>query len=76
MAVVPETKEVTRNGLVWLDNERQDAMGKRKKKVEGDAGAMVEMRAESGVAAGSWDRAERPRVDLHPTQGKLRWEAA
>ncbi len=23
---------------------------------------------------GSWSRAERPRVDLHPTQAKLRWE--
>jgi hypothetical protein len=23
---------------------------------------------------GSWDRKERPRVDLHPLQGKLRWE--
>lgn len=25
---------------------------------------------------GSWDRVDRPRVDLHPTQGKLRWERA
>ncbi len=25
---------------------------------------------------GSWDRRERPRVDEHPTQPKLRWEAA
>jgi hypothetical protein len=24
---------------------------------------------------GSWSRAERPRVDIHPTQEKLRWEA-
>lgn len=24
---------------------------------------------------GSWDREERPRVDLHPTQTKLLWEA-
>ncbi len=24
---------------------------------------------------GSWNRRERPRVDAHPTQGKLRWEA-
>lgn len=23
---------------------------------------------------GSWDRKARPRVDRHPTQGKLRWE--
>lgn len=23
---------------------------------------------------GSWSRRERPRVDAHPTQGKLRWE--
>jgi len=23
---------------------------------------------------GSWDRGERPRVDKHPTQGKLLWE--
>ncbi len=29
---------------------------------------------ESG--GGSWSRAERPRIDLHPTQVKLRWEAA
>lgn len=27
------------------------------------------------AGGGSWDRAARPRVDLHPTQGKLRWEA-
>lgn len=27
------------------------------------------------AGGGSWDRANRPRVDLHPTQGKLRWEA-
>lgn len=25
---------------------------------------------------GSWNRKSRPRVDLHPTQAKLRWEAA
>lgn len=25
---------------------------------------------------GSWDRRTRPRVDQHPTQAKLRWEAA
>lgn len=25
---------------------------------------------------GSWSRHERPRVDTHPTQGKLLWEAA
>ena len=25
---------------------------------------------------GSWSRDRRPRVDTHPTQGKLRWEAA
>lgn len=25
---------------------------------------------------GSWSRKERPRVDKHPTQRKLRWEAA
>lgn len=28
------------------------------------------------AGGGSWDRAERPRVDLHPTQEKIRWEAA
>ncbi|HMB37397.1 MAG TPA: XF1762 family protein [Methylomirabilota bacterium] len=28
------------------------------------------------VGGGSWSRESRPRVDLHPTQGKLRWEAA
>lgn len=28
-----------------------------------------------GVAGGgSWDRRERPRVDTHPTQSKLKWE--
>lgn len=27
------------------------------------------------TGGGSWDRASRPRVDKHPTQGKLRWEA-
>lgn len=26
------------------------------------------------AGGGSWSRAERPRVDLHPTQTKLRWE--
>lgn len=31
---------------------------------------------EIGAAGGgSWDRAERPRVDTHPTQEKIRWEA-
>ncbi len=29
-----------------------------------------------GAGGGSWSRAARPRVDLHPTQRKLRWEAA
>lgn len=28
------------------------------------------------AGGGSWSRAERPRVDTHPTQGKFRWEAA
>mgnify|MGYP006888295455 CR=1 FL=1 len=27
------------------------------------------------AGGGSWSRESRPRVDLHPTQGKLRWEA-
>lgn len=27
------------------------------------------------AGGGSWSRAARPRVDLHPTQEKLRWEA-
>lgn len=28
------------------------------------------------AGGGSWSRSSRPRVDKHPTQGKLRWEAA
>lgn len=28
------------------------------------------------AGGGSWSRRDRPRVDLHPTQRKLRWEAA
>jgi hypothetical protein len=28
------------------------------------------------AGGGSWDRAERPRIDEHPTQVKIRWEAA
>ncbi len=28
------------------------------------------------AGGGSWSRDERPRVDTHPTQEKLRWEAA
>lgn len=28
------------------------------------------------AGGGSWSREGRPRVDLHPTQGKLRWEKA
>lgn len=28
------------------------------------------------AGGGSWSRDGRPRVDLHPTQTKLRWEAA
>ena len=28
------------------------------------------------AGGGSWDRPNRPRVDLHPTQEKLRWEVA
>lgn len=27
------------------------------------------------AGGGTWHRRTRPRVDLHPTQGKLRWEA-
>ena len=28
------------------------------------------------AGGGSWNRKERPRVDTHPTQAKLRWELA
>jgi len=28
------------------------------------------------AGGGSWSRPSRPRVDTHPLQGKLRWEAA
>jgi hypothetical protein len=28
------------------------------------------------AGGGTWDRKGRPRVDTHPTQAKLRWEAA
>lgn len=28
------------------------------------------------AGGGTWSRKGRPRVDLHPTQSKLRWEAA
>ena len=28
------------------------------------------------AGGGSWHRTSRPRVDKHPTQGKLRWEMA
>ena len=28
------------------------------------------------AGGGSWDRPSRPRVDIHPTQEKLRWEVA
>ena len=28
------------------------------------------------AGGGSWNRRSRPRVDTHPTQGKLRWEAS
>jgi hypothetical protein len=28
------------------------------------------------AGGGSWSRKDRPRVDLHPTQAKLRWEPA
>lgn len=28
------------------------------------------------AGGGSWSRRERPRIDTHPTQRKLRWEAA
>lgn len=27
------------------------------------------------AGGGTWSRKDRPRVDTHPTQGKLRWEA-
>ncbi len=27
------------------------------------------------AGGGSWSRRDRPRVDLHPLQQKLRWEA-
>lgn len=35
-------------------------------------GAGFKLLGEAG--GGSWSRKERPRVDLHPTQQKLRWE--
>lgn len=35
-------------------------------------GAGFRLIGEAG--GGSWSRTERPRVDLHPTQEKLRWE--
>lgn len=35
-------------------------------------GAGFRLIGEAG--GGSWDRVARPRVDLHPTQTKLRWE--
>lgn len=35
-------------------------------------GAGFKLIGEAG--GGSWDRVDRPRVDLHPTQEKLRWE--
>ncbi len=28
------------------------------------------------AGGGSWSREQRPRIDLHPTQGKIRWEVA
>lgn len=28
------------------------------------------------AGGGSWSRADRPRVDAHPLQGKIRWELA
>lgn len=28
------------------------------------------------AGGGTWDRKDRPRIDTHPTQGKLRWEVA
>ena len=28
------------------------------------------------AGGGSWSRKDRPRVDMHPTQKKIRWEAA
>ncbi len=28
------------------------------------------------AGGGSWSRRERPRIDTHPTQAKLRWEMA
>lgn len=28
------------------------------------------------AGGGSWSRRERPRIDTHPTQGKLKWEIA
>ena len=30
---------------------------------------------DTGAGGGSWDRQSRPRVDTHPLQTKLRWEA-
>jgi hypothetical protein len=32
------------------------------------------LRCVGKAGGGSWSREGRPRVDLHPTQGKLRWE--
>lgn len=32
------------------------------------------MRFIGEAGGGSWSRSSRPRVDTHPTQGKLRWE--
>jgi len=40
----------------------------------GSAMRATGMRLIGEAGGGSWDRKERPRVDDHPTQAKLRWE--
>jgi len=43
---------------------------------EEGGGAMraTSMKLIGEAGGGTWNRKERPRVDEHPTQGKLRWE--
>ena len=45
--------------------------------LESEGGASLRgagWRCVAETRGGSWDRKARPRVDRHPTQGKLRWE--
>ena len=83
-ATLEVTRCCTRNACSWLYGRAwraAQALGYRKLvtyTLEEEGGASlrgVGWRCLGRAGAGSWGREGRPRVDTHPTQTKIRWEA-